>query len=618
MDRPHVFSLLRFLRTPSPLWVGLLGMVPYVQTLWFGLVSYDDPWLIQNNVLLREPTWAGLWQIWFDLSPELRLRLGAEYLPVRDLSVLLDGALFGTWYGGHHLTNVLLYGLMCAGLARALQVWTGRPWLGWVAGLLYALHPLHVESVAWLSERKGLLAGLFVVGAALAFFRFARRPSVGAWLITTACLVLAVWSKATGISGLAMLGALLWFFRPRLDGDEGAENGGPRGRAWLALAGTAVVTLAAFVPVWKVGNRLVVETAYHGGDVASTAWLMVRVLGVYLEHLLWGGPLGIQYPPPTGTVAAVAGAVCAAVMATLAVVGIFKRGEWSVAGFAAACWWFFFLPVSQLLVPLQNYLADRYMLLASLAFCLLLALGIMAIRVRPVKVALVVLLAGLSGYMSLVQTRCWSSSTALFRQALRAHPDNIHAMIQLATIEVEAGRHAGAARWLRQARTIRPGDSRVMLHQGLLLYRLGRKAEAASLFRQAARADPMADKARANLALLLSGSGQPPLALSWARQAAKIRPLSAHNQRTLGVVALGNGLLKEALEAFRRAQQLEPHNAQNAYNMGVVALKAGKQQEAETWLTRALSLDPGHQAARGVLQDLRGKKAGAAEPISPR
>ena len=77
-------AALRF-NPSSPLLVALLGVLPYLQTLWFGLVDYDDPWLIQDNTLLREPSGAGLAQVWLDLSPELRLRLGAEYLPIRDM-----------------------------------------------------------------------------------------------------------------------------------------------------------------------------------------------------------------------------------------------------------------------------------------------------------------------------------------------------------------------------------------------------------------------------------------------------------------------------------------------------------------------------------------------------
>lgn len=596
--------------------MALLGVLPYVQTLWFGLVAYDDPWLIRDNALLRAPSGAGLAQVWLDLSPELRLRLGAEYLPVRDMSVMLDNALFGAWYGGHHLTSVLLYGLLCGLVAAALQAWTGRRWLGWTAALLYALHPLHAESAAWLSERKGLLAGVLLLGAALAFRRFARRPSVGAWLLTAACLVLAVWSKATGISGPAMLAALLWFFPPARGQHDGASARGDV-KVWLGLAGMTAATAAAFAPVWMVGNRLVVETVYHGGDVGSTAWLMARVLGVYLEHLFLGGPLGIQYAAPQSTAAAVVGAVCAVALAAVAVVGVLRRGKWAVPGFTAVCWWIFFLPVSQLLVPLQNYLADRYMLMASLSFCLLLALGVRAISVRPLRVGLVVVLAGLAGTMATAQARAWRSSNSLFEQALRAYPRNVHAMIQLATLAKNAGDGAGAARWLARARKARPQDSRVMLHQGLLLHRSGRPLEAMALFRQAARADPTADKARANLALLLSVRGQKKRALRWARQAARIRPLSAHNQRTLGVVALGNGLLVEAQAAFGWAERLEPHNARNAYNLGVVALKRGQREEAVRWLERALALKPGYKDARGILEELKREGKGL-KAVTPR
>ena len=590
----------------SALWVGLLGMLPYVQTLWFGLVSYDDPWLIQNNMLLRQPSWAGLQQIWFDLTPTTRLRLGAEYLPLRDLSVMLDWALYGTWFGGFHLTNMLLYGGLCVTLTRVIQSWSGRHWTGWIAGILFALHPLHVESVAWLSERKGLLAGLLMMAAALLFRRFARRPSVGSWLLCALCLVLAVWSKAVGVTGVALLGALLWFFPPA-EQLQRRENGLRWWLPWAGLAGLAVVSLLAFAPVWKVGSRLVVETAYHGGTAGATAWLAARALGLYLEHLLLGGTLGIQYAVPDGQAGMVAGLVgltFAVAMAALSAVSLIRRGRWTLVGLAAVSWWIFYLPVSQLVVPLQNYLADRYMLLASLAPCLLVAAAVGRLRNRKLRLSLVLLLVGLSGAMTVIQTRSWSSSWALYEQALRAHPQNVHAMIQMATMELGAGRTRSAARWLRRARKIRPAESRVLLHQGLLLARLGHKREAMRLFQQAAR-DPNADKARANLALMLSRAGRGAEALRHARQAVRIRALSAHNQRTLGVVTLKAGSLEEAGKAFGAAHRLEPHNAQNSYNLGILALKRGNREQAIKWLERALVLAPGHRDARGVLQQIK-------------
>jgi len=590
--------------------VGLLGILPYVQTLWFGLVNYDDPWLVQTNALLRSPTWTGLTQIWFDLSPEIRLRLGAEYLPVRDMSIMLDWALYDQWFGGFHLTNVLLYGLLCVGVARCIQVWSGDLWLGWIAGLLFALHPLHVEPVAWLSSRKDLLCAVFLLGGALWFRRFTLRPAVISGLLTGLCLVLAVWSKSIGITGVGFLAALLWFSPARKEKEAGGEDGS-RGRTWLpwiGWAGVSVAAILAFLPVLMVGNRLVVETEYHGGTLSSTAWLMARVLSVYFKHLLLGGTLGIKYAIPSGeagVAAGVMGILIASTLIIMAGVGLVKRGSWATAGLGAVCWWIFFLPASQLLFPLQNYLADRYMLLPSLALCLLLAHALCSISHRGLRVLLVVLLAGTTGTLTFMQTRTWASSRALYTQALLANPQNVNAMIQLAALESVAGRLPEAGRWLKRAQRVGPRDSRVMLHQGLLYHRMGREDQAIERLKKAGAVDPLADKARANLAILLSQRGQRRAALVWARQAVRIRELSANNQRTLGVVALDNGLLKEAREAFHRALRLDPDNPTHMYNLGLVTLKSGDKKTAIRWFNRALRGNPHHRAARDILKTLK-------------
>ena len=594
------------LRSPwaAPLLVGLLGALPYLQTIGFGLVSYDDPWLIRDNILLREPSWQGLWQIWFDLSAGLRLRLGAEYLPIRDLSVMLDWALFDDWYGGFHLTNVLLYSLFCAAFTGVIQQWTGRRLLAGIAGTLFALHPLHVESVAWLSERKGLLCGLLVMLAALLFRRVARRPSLAATLGTALCLVAAVWSKAFGITGVGLLAALLWFFPPVIQAAPARQRDL---RPWLALAVVALVAGAAFLPVWTVGNRLVVEQQFHGGGWLSTAWLMARVLGVYLKHLALGGPLAVTYPVPAGaagTAAGVVGAVTAVALALLAAWTALRRGRWPLVGLAVACWWICFLPVSQLLVPLQNFLADRYMLLACLAPCLLVAHGLCRLSLPRLRAALVLALALLAGGLSTSQVRSWASSRALYRQALRANPRDVNAMIQLAVMASNQRHHSRASAWLTRARALQPDNARVLMHQGLLMSRLGRTAEATALLRRAAHVDPTAHKARANLALLLARAGKHAEALKWARQAAQLNPLSAHNNRSLGVVALDRGLLDEARAAFAAAHRLEPHNPDNSYNLGVTALKREDRAAAARWFQLTLKRQPQHKDARAGLKSL--------------
>jgi hypothetical protein len=124
-----------------PAWVGLVGFVLYLRTVAYGFVLHDDPWLIRDNRLLHELSVESVWRVLGDFSWEQRYRLGAEYLPVRDLSVMLDYALYGDWIGGQHLTQVLLYAGTCAVLASLALMLTHSRSLAWLTGLLFATHP---------------------------------------------------------------------------------------------------------------------------------------------------------------------------------------------------------------------------------------------------------------------------------------------------------------------------------------------------------------------------------------------------------------------------------------------------------------------------------------------
>ena len=163
--------------------VALVATVAlYASTLTNGIINYDDTWLIRDNWIVKDPSIDSVRRIFFDLSFETRHVLGAEYLPVRDLSVMLDFALWGNHYGAHHATNLVLY-------IAAIWLWFGalvelgidRKVAG-IAILVWAVHPAHAESVAWLAERKGLLAVAFSGATALCYARF-RAGRRATWLV---------------------------------------------------------------------------------------------------------------------------------------------------------------------------------------------------------------------------------------------------------------------------------------------------------------------------------------------------------------------------------------------------------------------------------------------------
>jgi hypothetical protein len=177
----------------------------YAPTLGRGLTNYDDPWLYAANHVVQQPSWASLRMIFGDLDATHRYVLGAEYLPVRDLSVMLDYALFGDWYPGFHAMSLAIYLGAIALWYAALRAFGIERNLAGLALLVWAIHPSHAESVAWLAERKGVLAMMFAGAAALGYARYRGGARVR-WLVLAALSAgCAVWSKAPAAFAIAAL-----------------------------------------------------------------------------------------------------------------------------------------------------------------------------------------------------------------------------------------------------------------------------------------------------------------------------------------------------------------------------------------------------------------------------
>ncbi|MGB5545527.1 MAG: hypothetical protein WBM74_03070, partial [Polyangiales bacterium] len=278
-----------------PAWVGLVGFALYLRTVGYDFVLLDDPWLVRDNVLLHDLSFESVWRVFGDFSWEQRYRLGAEYLPIRDLSVMLDYALYGDWVGGQHLTQVLLYAGTCAVLATlALALFQDRA-LAWLTGVLFATHPAHVEVVAWLSERKGAL-GSFLLSLSLLIATYYLRR--GGWKRAgAACLVFlfAVAAKALIIAGAgALVLIMLWLDSP-LD---------RRQKLGFAVA-YAGIGLLAFIPNVWVSSSMGVIVPYHGEGFSDTLLLFFHAHTQYLKLMAYGGPYAVEYAVHPGGAALV-------------------------------------------------------------------------------------------------------------------------------------------------------------------------------------------------------------------------------------------------------------------------------------------------------------------------
>jgi Flp pilus assembly protein TadD len=586
-------------RDPAILLVGLAMLAAtaiYAPTLSRSLVNYDDPWLVQDNFILHDASPSSVRTVLFDTSPTTRFVLGSEYLPVRDLSVMADFAVWGSWYPGHHLTNLVLYLLALLVWFRALEAFGVERGLAGLAILLWAIHPTHAESVAWLSERKGLLALLWSGVVALGYARYRGGRRWGWLALALVAVVLAVWSKALSAFAIASL--------------AGLELALPeRRRSWhrslASLAAIAIVGGVAFVPVLRTAIALQVV---GGEGHAPAGWLamVIGLHGFYLELAAMACRNAISYPihslGPSG-VQLVLGAVGLIVAA--AVVAVPARRGWRPPPVLRAAGWIWLLgwfPASRLVLPLKAVLVcDRYALFPTLGVALAAAWVLRRIELQRARRALIVTIVVAASLRAVDAQSNWRDSVTLWQRAVESNPSDGDAWSQLAGALESSGRSAAAAvavsAGLRHSRA-----PRLLFREAMLVLEHGQRPVAIQAMREAAEAG--GPRAMSNLALLLFEDGKVQDALDWARRAATTAPMYASASRNLGTIALAAKRPQEAYEALRHAYELGPAFAINRYNLATALVALHRYREARAQL-ETCSRDPEVGArARALLRQL--------------
>jgi tetratricopeptide (TPR) repeat protein len=550
--------------------VAVVGL--YGGTLTRGTVNYDDSWLIEDNAILATGEVRALAPIWFDFDPDTRLVLGSEYLPVRDMSVLLDYGLWERDYGAFHVTSVLVYaGAIVAWFAALCALGFERRLVG-LALLIWALHPAHAESVAWLSERKGVLGMLFAGLSALGYARF-RRGERTVWLVVAAiAAAAAVWSKAPSAFAVAALGVLeMWA--------PGARA--RRTRALIGLGVLAIVVVAAFVPVLWVASMMhvVVRDA-----PAPAAWptMVVGVHGFYMQLAAAVVSNSVSYPIAVvgpSIAQLVLGAVGLA--AALATACLPSRGWWRpppAVRAGAAIWLVGWFPVSRLVLPVRGVVvADRYILFGSLGVALVVAAAISWLPASRSRVALVAMLLVALVLRTFDAQGSWRDDLSLWQRAVASNPADSDAWSDYAEALSAAGHRDLAEAAVRDGLRIHRGR-RLVARAALQALERGDQELGHELMREAAEAGEF--RAMANLATLYWRTGKLDEALRWARESVAHAPQYAHGQRTLGEIAAQLGLDDEALAALNRALELQPANIAARRARAQLLAKLGRMEEA--------------------------------------
>jgi protein O-mannosyl-transferase len=580
---------------PSPrtrIWIvyaalALATLAVYAQTAQFDFVNYDDPDYVVNNPHVRAGLTADSVH-WALTSTE-----AANWFPVTRLTHLLDVQLFGVSAGAHHIVNVLLHAAAAALLFAFLSAATGAPWPSAFVAFVFAIHPLHVESVAWISERKDVLCAFFWF---LALWAYVRRRG---WLVYAA-FVLGLMSKPMIVTLPFTLLLLDWW---------------PLRRGWrirekiplfLLSAAGAAVTYAA-----QSGSGAVKPAA-----AISLANAVVSY-AVYLLKTIWPADLAPFYPYPASIPA---WQPIAAIVVLGAITFAAVRARHSAPYLLTGWLWFLgtLVPVIGLVQVGAQARADRYMYVPMVGLAIAVAWGAAdLLRGRPRVAAALATVALLAfGTVAWAQTSYWQDSGTLFTHAAEVTGGNYIAEHNLgAYLMTIPGRMPDAVRHLRAAARLRPESGQIHSDLGAALARSpGHLDEAAAELREAARLLPSNAIPHNNLANVLAEAGHFPEALAEYDMALRFDPANADARANrprveaqahyaVGLELANAGKLAPAAAEFEAALRLRPDLAEAHNNLGVVLSQMpGRHPDAVAHFREAVRLRPDYQDARYNLE----------------
>ena len=574
-------------------------MLAYAPALDAGYVWDDDDYVTQNP-LLWEPD--GLRRIWLSTDQP------SQYFPLTYTSFRLEHALWGLEPFGYHLVNVLLH----AANALLLVAVLGRLGLpgAWLAGALFALHPVHVESVAWITERKNTLSTLFFLLALLAWLRFDAAPPRAGRHFYAASLgahALALLAKTTACTFPAAQLLALWV------------KGRPLTRSrWLEVAPFLALGIAmGLVTLWWERMHQGTRGERFAMSLAESALVAGRAVWFYLGKLAWPAELVFSYPRfEVDPSRAVHWLPLLALLVLLAALWLGRRalGRGPVAALV-----FFVAMLSPVLgfIPLYTFLytwvADHYQYVASMGPLALFAGAVArwpgARAPRASAAASLLLLAAL-GALSFTQSRTYRDAETLWRDVLAKNPASWMAHANLGRELLRAGRGVEALPHYREAARLRPDLATPHAGLGAALLQAGDSEGARAAFERALAVDADHWPAQRRLAALRWREGDREAAVLHYEAAARIAPRDADSRVALAQAQAAVGREADAEQSFRAA--LAQHPDHLGALRGLVRLlttcpggRLPARGEASIPAERALALRPGQPALVGLLARAR-------------
>jgi tetratricopeptide (TPR) repeat protein len=584
------------LARPILIWVALvtLNLVVYDGVNRFELVNWDDAtYITENPTVLSGLSWSTAW--W-----ALTTGHSPYWHPMTWLSHLLDVSLFGPDAGAYHVISLLLHIANSILVFELLRRMTRDLWRSAFVAAVFAVHPLHVESVAWIAERKDVLSTLFWLLTSLAYLRYVKRPEGMRYAAVATLFALALMSKPMAVTLPVILLLLDVWPLQRMSRRAVLEK--------IPLLALALATSVATVVIQhRVGAMAGLDALPWQIRVGNATIGYVA----YLWKTVWPSHLAPFYPLFQLSAGRIAGA--ALVMAALTGAAVAVRRQYPCAFVG----WFWYLisiaPVIGLFQAGEQGMADRFMYVPMIG--LLIAVAWLAPR-RMWPAAGPIILA--CTIVARAQAAHWENSIELWSHAIRVTPESYMAHENLGQALRERGQFDAAIASYQRALALAPSHTpayAAVIHNsiGMVFTRQGRTGEAEQSFAAAVQANGNLAEARLNLANALSAEGRSTEAVSHFERAIALRPDYVEPRVGLGAALLRQGRAAEAMPHYREALKLDPNLAEAHNGLGGALATLGQDTDAMTEYREALRLKPDLQTAHLNVAILLIKKGDVAQ-----
>lgn len=573
--------------------LAAITFLAYQPAVWRGGFIWDDDVYVTNNKLLTAPD--GLRRIWFSLDSP------SQYFPLVYTVLRVEHRLWGLAPRGYHWVNLLLH------TANVLLLWRLLRRMGlpacWLAAALFALHPVEVESVAWVTELKNVLSLFFCLLSARAWVEFVNETPGRWWFYGAAwlCQALALTAKTTACTLPAALLLILWIQHKPI-----------RLARCAPLAPFLAISLAmGLVTIWwERYHQFTVGSAFSI-SLAGRLLIASRAIWFYLGKLFWPVGLAFSYPrwhiDPGNPLAWGWLAACAAAAAAICL----TRDKLGRGPETAAL--YFVATLSPLLGFIMEYtfhytyVADHYQYAASIGPLTLAAAGMDKLfgRLAALKPVLYTALLTLLGLLTARQCEVYADSETLWRATLQCDPDSYIARNNLSQIYLKQGRLDDAIRLSREALALEPTDPVGELNLGYGLLQKGQWDESIIHCRRSLALQPNGPDAYYNIGQAFLKKGQFENARTNFAMAVRLKPDFAGAWCNLGFALVQNGRIDEAIASYQKALALDPDYALAHNDLGGILLRKGENAQALAHFQRAMELEPGfaeaHYNAGGVL-----------------